>query len=127
MFISIVMIVLIFLTESSIVILLNSDGSAYAQRIQASQDQNFSNSTASDKKIISQILTQNHTIALIPHSITQPKEKQQLPRFSESSSLAIIDSLTERNLSSTLSPRLSLNRTYYTFSPDRHEISTPQH
>jgi hypothetical protein len=122
----IVVFILIFLTEPNNTILKNNAG-AYAQGIQALQDNNFSNNDVSDNTMVSQILTQNHTSPSTGYSSNQPKQNQQLPPSSAgASSLSIIEDLTEGNLSTKLTPRLGLDRTYYTFSPNRHELSTPE-
>src|SRR5215475_5854267 len=61
-------------------------------------------------------------------SRNQSNRDQQLPTSSVQSSLSIVGDLTEGQLASKPSAKFSLDNQhyYYTFSPDRHELSTPE-
>lgn len=112
--------ILIFLTSISTIFLLYDPTNVYAQNTQSLQYKDL-NKTASNNRIISQILAQNKTTTTFS-SLSSHSQLQEKPMAT--SPISIIGRLTEGNLSSTPSARLSLNRTYYTLSPDRHEIST---
>jgi hypothetical protein len=113
----------IFLTHISTIFLLTDHTNVYAQTTHSLQYKNL-NKTASNNRIISQILAHNNKTTATFSSLSSHSQSEKKPIAT--SPISIIGRLTEGNLSSTPSARLSLNRTYYTLSPDRHEISTPE-
>jgi N,N-dimethylformamidase beta subunit-like, C-terminal len=97
-----------------------NNSSIHAKEIQVIQYHDLIKNDSSNSIIIPQP-------SEIWNSSNQSKQNQQLPTSSGRSSISVIGDLTEGHLASKPSAKFGLDHEhYYTFSPDRHELSTPE-